>query len=61
MGKFELKKAANGKYHFNLKASNGQVVATSQMYESKESALNGIESVRKNAPDAQLDDQSGDT
>ena len=58
MGKFELKKSANGKYHFNLKASNGQVVATSQMYESKESALNGIESVRSNAPDAQLDDQS---
>lgn len=60
MGKFELKKSANGKYHFNLKASNGQVVATSQMYESKESALNGIESVRSNAPDAKLDDQSGD-
>lgn len=51
MGTFELKKAENGKFHFNLKAGNGQIVATSQMYASKESALNGIESVRKNAAD----------
>lgn len=56
MGKFELKNSSNGKYHFSLKAANGQIVATSQMYESKESALSGIESVRKNAPDAKLDD-----
>lgn len=58
MGTFELKKAENGKFHFNLKAGNGQIVATSQMYASKESALNGIESVRKNAPDAKLEDLS---
>lgn len=58
MGTFELKKSESGKFHFNLKAGNGQIVATSQMYASKESALNGIESVRKNAPDAKLEDLS---
>lgn len=58
MAMFELKKSENGKFHFNLKAGNGQVIATSQMYASKEAALNGIESVRKNAPEAKLDDQS---
>ena len=45
-GKFVLKKGSSGKYHFNLVASNGQVIATSETYERKESALNGIESVR---------------
>ena len=47
-GKFELKKTASGKFMFNLKAGNGQVILTSQQYASKASALNGIESVRKN-------------
>jgi len=56
--KFELKKAKSGQYHFNLKAGNGQIIATSEMYESKASALNGIESVRTNAKGAVLDDQS---
>ncbi|MFN3438743.1 MAG: YegP family protein [Acidovorax sp.] len=49
--KFELKKSKNDKFVFNLLATNGQIVLTSEMYESKASALNGIESVRKNAPD----------
>lgn len=57
-GKFVLKVAKNGKFHFNLLASNGQVIATSEMYESKRAALNGIESVKKNAPDAATDDQT---
>ncbi|MCW2750859.1 MAG: hypothetical protein JWR83_1969 [Aeromicrobium sp.] len=57
-GKFELKTAKSGQFHFNLKAGNGQIIATSEMYESKAAALNGIESVRTNAPDAVLDDQS---
>lgn len=60
MGTFELKQSENGKFHFNLKAGNGQVIATSQMYASKDAALNGIESVRKNAPDAKLEDLSAD-
>jgi uncharacterized protein YegP (UPF0339 family) len=58
-GKFQLKKGSTGKFHFNLVATNGQVIATSEAYESKASALKGIESVRKNAPEAELDDQTG--
>jgi uncharacterized protein YegP (UPF0339 family) len=57
-GKFVVKKGHSGKFHFNLVASNGQVIATSETYETKMSALNGIESVRKNAPDAEIDDQT---
>ncbi|CAD5106086.1 YegP family protein [Zestomonas carbonaria] len=48
-GKFQLKKAKDGQFHFNLLASNGQVILTSELYKAKDSALNGIESVRKNA------------
>ena len=48
-GKFELKKTRNAKFRFTLKASNGQVILTSQMYVAKTSAMNGIESVRKNS------------
>jgi len=47
---FELKKSGE-KFHFVLKASNGQVVLSSQMYASKASAKNGIESVKKNCGD----------
>lgn len=51
-GKFELKTSSNGKFFFNLLAGNGQVILSSEMYESKPSALSGIESVKKNAADA---------
>ncbi|TAM51103.1 MAG: DUF1508 domain-containing protein [Burkholderiaceae bacterium] len=50
-GKFDLKKSKNDKYFFNLQAGNGQIILTSEMYESRASALNGIESVKKNAGD----------
>ena len=50
-GKFELNSSSNGKFFFNLKASNGQIILSSEMYESKAAAENGIESVRKNAAD----------
>ena len=46
--KYVLKKSKNGKFFFNLQASNGQAVLASEMYETKASALNGIESVLKN-------------
>ena len=59
-GKFVIKKGESGKFHFNLVAGNGQVIATSQVYHSKESASDGIESVRKNAPDATVVDESDD-
>jgi uncharacterized protein YegP (UPF0339 family) len=56
--KFVLKKGSTGKFHFNLVAPNGQVIATSESYESKAAAQNGIESVKKNAGAAQIDDQT---
>lgn len=59
-GKFILEKGSTGRYHFNLHAANGQVIATSQHYESKESALKGIESVRHNAADAVVEDQTAE-
>jgi uncharacterized protein YegP (UPF0339 family) len=42
-GKFELKKSKDGQFMFNLKASNGQVILTSELYKTKASAENGIE------------------
>ena len=49
-GTFEVKKTKDGQTFFRLKAPNGQIILASEMYNAKESALNGIESVRKNAP-----------
>lgn len=57
-GKTVLKKGSSGKFHFNLQAGNGQIIATSETYESKESALKGIESVKNNAPGAQVEDET---
>ena len=55
-GKYEITKTQNGKVLFNLKATNGQVILTSQMYENKDSALAGIESVKVNGSnDAQFE------
>jgi uncharacterized protein len=53
--KFVLKKGSTGKFRFNLVATNGQVIASSEAYESKASAINGIESVKRNAPNAEID------
>ncbi len=50
-GKFELKTAKSGQFHFNLMAANGQIILQSEMYESKASAQNGIASIQKNAAD----------
>ena len=52
-GTFEIKKAKDGQTYFNLKATNGQIILASEMYKAKDGALNGIESVRKNAPMAE--------
>lgn len=56
-GTFELYEDAGGQYRFRLKAGNGQTIAASEAYTTKAAALNGIESVRSNAPDATLVDQ----
>lgn len=57
-GAFEMKKAKNGQDYFVLKATNGQVVGQSEMYASASGLKNGIESVQKNAPVAEIDDQT---
>ena len=57
-GKFVLKRGSTGKFRFKLVSSNGKVLATSEAYETKAAALRGVESVRSNAPDARLEDQT---
>ena len=57
-GKFEIKKSKDGRYVFNLYASNNVIVATSQVYSSSSSAMNGIKSVITNAPTAPIEDQT---
>ena len=57
MGKFAIKRVKTG-IKFNLKAGNGEIIATSEAYSSESACKNGIESVRKNAPIANLEDQT---
>lgn len=52
--KYERKESTNGKPMFNLKATNGQIIGTSELYESVAARENGIESVKKNAPEAEV-------
>ena len=51
---WERKTAKNGKLHFNLKSTNGQIIASSQMYAGESGMENGIESIKKNAPGASV-------
>ena len=51
MGKFEIKTRKNGEFQFNLKAGNGEIILTSEGYTTKAACINGIESVKKNAPE----------
>ena len=52
--KFEMYADKAGEFRFRLKARNGEIIATSEGYKSKSACLNGIESVRENAPDAEI-------
>ena len=54
--RYERKETKSGGHMFNLKATNGQVIGTSESYTSTSGRDNGIESVKKNAPDARVDD-----
>lgn len=54
--KFEIYTDKTGEFRFRLKAKNGEIIGTSESYKKKASCLNGIESIRKNAPDAAIDD-----
>ncbi len=56
--KYDRKTSSNGKYYFNLKATNGQIIGTSEMYESEAARDNGIASVKSNTPGATVDDQT---
>ena len=56
MGKYVIKVANNGKYHFNLVAGNGEPILSSQMYAARKGAVKGIRSVMKNAPEAPVVD-----
>jgi len=58
--RFEKKDASNGKYYFNLKATNGQVIGTSQMYENEASRKKGMDSVKTNAPTAEVVEELGE-
>ncbi|WP_108805414.1 YegP family protein [Aquimarina sp. Aq107] len=51
-GRYERKTAKDGRFFFNLKATNGQVIGSSQMYSSESGMENGINSVKENAPGA---------
>lgn len=55
---FEKKTTGSGKFRFNLKSTNGQVIGTSQNYESESGCDNGMKSVAKSAPGAAIDDQT---
>ena len=55
-GKFVVKKGTTGKFRFSLLSTNGQVVATSEAYETKRAAMNGIASVQKLAAGAAIVD-----
>ena len=57
MGKFAIKETATG-IKFDLKATNGQVIANSEVYNSEAACLKGIESVKKNAPAAAVENQT---
>jgi|SRR5690554_3993429 len=52
--RFEVLESKNGKHYFNLKATNGQIIGTSQMYEAMASCKNGVQSVMNNAPEAEI-------
>lgn len=56
--KFEIKKSSNEKFYFNLHASNGEIIATSEMYNSKQSCKGGIEAVKRDAPAAETEDST---
>jgi len=58
MGKYAVKETANGGMKFNLKAGNGEIIATSQVYKSIASCKKGIASVSKNAPIAAIENQT---
>lgn len=60
MYKFEVYKDKAGEFRFRFRASNGEAMFASEGYKAKASALSAIESIRKNVPEAALEDQTKD-
>jgi uncharacterized protein YegP (UPF0339 family) len=58
MPKFEMYKDAAGKFRFRLVAPNGEIIATGEAYQSKDACKKGIESVKTNAPKAEIVDKT---
>jgi uncharacterized protein YegP (UPF0339 family) len=56
--KFEVFKDASGQFRFRLVAPNGEIIAASEAYTTKDACMNGIESVKTNAPVAEIEDQT---
>jgi uncharacterized protein YegP (UPF0339 family) len=56
--RYDRKTAKNDSFYFNLKAANGEIIGTSQMYSTAETRDNGIESVKENAPNASVTDET---
>ncbi|RXG29888.1 YegP family protein [Leeuwenhoekiella marinoflava] len=54
--RFERKQSKNAKHYFNLKATNGQIIGTSELYEATSGMENGIASVKTNAPNATVEE-----
>ena len=57
-GKFEIYQDKAGEFRFRLKSGNGRNILASEGYKAKSGCTNGIESVKNNAPDASVDDQT---
>lgn len=58
MAKFEIYKDRKGEFRWRLRAGNNEVIATGEGYTTKAACQNGIESVKKNAPVAEVEDQT---
>ena len=56
--KFEVYKDASGQFRFRLRAANNEIIAVSEAYTTKAACMNGIDSVKDNAPIAEIEDQS---
>ena len=56
MAEFEIRKSSDGQFYFVLQADNNEIVATSEMYTRKESALNGVDVVKRIAANATVND-----
>ena len=57
-GRYELKDSSNGKFYFNLKASNGQIVATSPMFATEDDRASAIDTLKSDAPGATVEDNA---